>query len=208
MGRFRLTVIVIAITLLIGLIGVNLWRAFPPASNGAGRISSQAVPGVQIGGPFRLTDQNGQPVTEAVLKGKWTAVFFGYTFCPDVCPLTLQNLAHTEAQLGSRAKDLQIVFITVDPARDTPAALKAYLDSNGFPKNVIGLTGPPEAIAAAEKAYRVSAVRNGDGDTYTYSHTSVVYLMNPQGAFAVPLTADMTPSQNADQILQAQNGYR
>lgn len=202
MARFRLMVIIIAATLLIGLIGVNLWRAFPPSHSDAPTSTGTA----EIGGPFQLVDQDGKPVTEAILKGKWTAIFFGYTFCPDVCPLTLQNLARTKALLGDKAKDLQIVFITVDPARDTPAALKAYLDSNGFPKNVIGLTGSPEAIDKAEKAYRVSAVKTGSGDTYTYSHTSVVYLMNPNGLFAVPLTASMTAQQNADQIRQAMAG--
>ena len=202
MGKFRLTVIVVAVTLLIGLIGVNLWRAFPPA-RGAVSHETAATGVADIGGPFALIDQDGAPVTEAMLKGKWSAVFFGYTFCPDVCPLTLQNLARTKALLGNKAKDLQIVFITVDPARDTPAALKAYLASNGFPKNVIGLTGAPEAIEKAEKAYRVSAVKTGSGDTYAYSHTSLVYPMNPEGQFAVPLTAGMTAQQNADQIRQA-----
>ena len=206
MGKFRLTVIVIAATLLIGLIGVNLWRVFPPTRGGMSHPTTTT--GVaDIGGPFNLVDQDGKPVSEAMLKGKWSAVFFGYTFCPDVCPLTLQNLARTQSLLGDKAKDLQIVFITVDPARDTPAALKAYLASNGFPKNVIGLTGAPEAIEQAEKAYKVSAVKSGSGDDYTYSHTSVVYLMNPKGQFAAPLTASMTAPQNADQIRQAMQEY-
>lgn len=209
--KFRLTIIAIAVTLLVGLVGVNLWRAFPPAKDTmsqphGSQTYSQADPAVHIGGPFSLIDQDGKPVTEAVLKDKWTAIFFGYTFCPDVCPLTLQNLARTKALLGDKGKDLQIIFFTVDPARDTPAALKAYLNSNGFPKNVIGLTGSPDAIDRAEKAYRIVAIKSGDKDNYTYSHTSVVYLMNPQGEFAVPLTASMTAQQNADQIRAAMNG--
>ncbi|MDI7775988.1 SCO family protein [Asticcacaulis sp. EMRT-3] len=203
MTKFRLAIIACAFTLLIVLAGVNIWHGLHPAPRAT---VSQTDPSIRIGGPFSLTDQDGKPVTQEILKGKWSAVFFGYTFCPDVCPLTLQNLAHTQALLGDKARNLQIIFITVDPARDTPANLKAYLDSNGFPKNVIGLTGSQDAIDKVEKEYRATATKTGSGDSYGYSHTAVVYLMNPQGQFDVPLTASMTPQQNAQQIEQAMQG--
>jgi protein SCO1/2 len=87
-----------------------------------------------VGGPFQLVDQDGRPVDQTLLDGKWSLVFFGFTYCPDYCPTTLNGLAATKALMGDKAKDLQIVFITVDPARDTPQALKDYLASDGFPE--------------------------------------------------------------------------
>ncbi|ESQ81015.1 SCO family protein [Asticcacaulis sp. YBE204] len=158
---------------------------------------------VRIGGPFTLTDQYGQPQTEAVLNGKWTAVFFGFTYCPDICPLTLQTLDQAKKKLGKDGDKLQFVFITVDPERDTPEILKAYLDSGGFPKGVIGLTGTPEQIAAAAKAYRATYDKVGDGPDYTMNHTSVIYLMNPKGEFVSPLTHGLTPEKSADVIRRA-----
>ncbi|MEI9902745.1 MAG: SCO family protein [Asticcacaulis sp.] len=168
--------------------------------------TSQIDPSVHIGGPFTLVDTDGRPVTEAALKGKWTAVFFGYTYCPDVCPLTLQNLAATQRKLGDKAKDLHILFITVDPARDTPQALKTYLASAAFPAGVTGLSGTQAQVDVAEKAYRAVPQRFEKDGSYYFSHTAVIYLMDPKGEFNTPLTADMTPQQNADQIRQAMRG--
>src|SRR6201996_3406388 len=105
-----------------------------------------------VGGPFQLVDQNGKPADQNLLKGKWSAVFFGYTYCPDVCPTTLQALAQAEAKLGDKAKNLQVVFISVDPERDTPAQMKTYLSIPAFPRNTIGLTGTAAQVAAAAKA--------------------------------------------------------
>ena len=91
-----------------------------------------------VGGPFQLVDQQGRPVDESLLQGRWSLVFFGFTYCPDFCPTTLQALDATKQQLGDRADDLQIVFISIDPERDTPQMLKDYLSSDGFPEGVIG----------------------------------------------------------------------
>jgi protein SCO1/2 len=167
-----------------------------------GRTGGEA----KIGGPFHLVDQDGQPRDESMLKGKWSAVFFGYTFCPDVCPTTLQSLADAEARLGSRARDLQVVFITVDPARDGPAQLKTYLSSQAFPKGTIGLTGTPDQIAQAAKAYRVFYQKEGSGPDYEMAHSSMVYLMNPKGRFDRPLAYDLGPAEMANQIGQAMGG--
>ncbi|ESQ85724.1 hypothetical protein AEAC466_00705 [Asticcacaulis sp. AC466] len=204
MTKFRLAVIAAAFLLLIGLAAVNWYNSLHPRANG---VVSQVDPnGRQIGGAFKLVDQDGKPVDESLLKGEWTAVFFGYTYCPDVCPLTLQSLARTKAAMGDKADRLQIVFITVDPERDTPANLKAYLASGGFPKGVIGLTGTREQIEKVEKAYGTVASKVGDGDTYTYNHTSLVYLMNPQGQFSGPLMRDLPPEQSAKQIEDLMQG--
>ena len=156
-----------------------------------------------IGGPFHLIDQNGRPRDESMLKGKWSAVFFGYTFCPDVCPTTLQALAEAETRLGPQASRLRVVFVTVDPARDTPAQLKAYLSSAAFPKGVVGLTGAPAEVAATAKAYKVFYQTQGAGRDYTVEHSSAVYLMDPKGRFAQALTFDMAPAEMAKQIAAA-----
>ena len=156
-----------------------------------------------VGGPFQLVDQNGQLRTEKMLKGKWTAVFFGYTFCPDVCPTTLQSLADAQGRLGPRAKDLQVVFVTVDPARDTPAQLRTYLSSQAFPKGTVGLTGTPDQIAAAAKAYKVFYQKQGTGRDYEMQHSSAIYLMDPKGRFTTVLAYDLGPAELARQLGKA-----
>ncbi len=163
------------------------------------------VAGMQIGGPFHLVDQNGVPVDQRLLNGKWSAVFFGYTYCPDSCPATLQALGAAARQLGS-ATPFQTVFITVDPARDTPAQMKTYLQNQGFPAHAIGLTGAPAQIAAAAKAYGVYYAKSGTGEDYTVDHSAAVYLMDPHGGFARPLAHDMAPALIAQQIQAAEHG--
>jgi protein SCO1/2 len=130
-----------------------------------------------------LIDQDGRAVDETILKGKWSAVFFGYTYCPDVCPATLTALKVAKDRVGAKARDLQVIFVTVDPERDTPVQLKSYLSSPAFPQPVVGLTGSPEQIAAVAKAYKVYYRKVGTGDDYLMDHASQVYLMDPQGRF-------------------------
>ena len=156
-----------------------------------------------VGGPFQLVDQGGAPVTEAALKGKWSVVFFGYTFCPDVCPTTLTALGRTVDQLGPKAADLRVVFITVDPARDTPDKMKAYLTSPVFPKGVIGLTGTPEQVAKAAKAYKVYYQKAGTGSDYSMDHSTALYLMDPKGRFNRVIANGVTPEEMARQISDA-----
>jgi len=145
-----------------------------------------APPGAQIGGPFQLIDANRRPVTQASLLGKPTAIFFGYTYCPEVCPTTLAELTAALAALGKDADRLNVVFVTVDPERDTPAQLKLYLSS--FDPRIQGFTGPPGAIEAAVKAYRVYRQKvPGAGGSYTFDHTSTVYLFDRRGRFVEPL---------------------
>jgi protein SCO1/2 len=153
-----------------------------------------------VGGPFQLVDQNGKPADQNLLKGKWSAVFFGYTYCPDVCPTTLQALAQAQTKLGDKAGKLQVVFISVDPDRDTPAQMKTYLSTPSFPKGTIGLTGTPAQVAATAKAYRVYFQKDGQGEGYSVAHSSIVYLMNPEGKFDRALTESQTPSEVATQI--------
>jgi len=166
----------------------------------AGGASASAA---QVGGPFQLTDQNGRAVDQRLLQGKWSAVFFGYTYCPDVCPTTLQTLGSASELLGAKAKSFQVVFITVDPQRDTPAQLKDYLSSSSFPRGIIGLTGTQEQIGKAASAYKVYFQKSGNGTDYSVDHSSAIYLMNPQGNFDSVVQFGLTPEQTCDQISKA-----
>jgi protein SCO1 len=165
-----------------------------------------AVAPSAIGGPFQLVDQTGAAVDQRVLLGKWSAVFFGYTYCPDVCPTTLAALGQTVGDLGQDAGRFQVVFITVDPARDTPAALKSYLASPTFPPAVRGLTGTPAQIAAVARAYHVYYQKVPQGGSYSMDHTAVVYLMNPKGQFVQPLDVSVAPTEISRQIRAALSG--
>ena len=152
----------------------------------AGRLSSPVAQQIAaIGGPFKLVDQNGQVVTDQDLKGHPFLVFFGFTHCPDVCPTTLFEVSEILRALGPDADRTRALFITVDPERDTPAAMKDYLSS--FDPHMSGLTGDPAQIAAVAKAYRVyfKKVPLDDG-SYTMDHTAIVYLMDKTGRFASP----------------------
>jgi protein SCO1/2 len=154
-----------------------------------------------VGGPFQLVNQDGQTVDQTMLAGKWSLVFFGFTYCPDFCPTTLTALEATKQQLGDRAKDVQIVFVSVDPERDTPQALKDYLSSEGFPRGVIGLTGTPEQVKAAADAYRAYYQKVGEGEGYTMNHSLTVYLMGPDGKFRTAIAHDLGP-QRAAQVIE------
>jgi protein SCO1/2 len=157
-------------------------------------------PGVSaIGGPFTLTDQNGKTITDKEMTGRPFLVFFGYTHCPDVCPTTLFELSEMMHALGKDASRTSALFITVDPERDTPAAMKDYLSS--FDPHLIGATGDRKEIDAAEKAYRVYAKKvpteNGD---YSMDHTALVYLMDKEGRFVAPFSLKRSPQAAADDL--------
>lgn len=154
----------------------------------------------QLGGPFQLVDQDGRAVDQSLLEGKWSLVFFGFTYCPDYCPTTLTMLEATKRRLGDRADELQIVFITVDPERDSPQALKDYLSSDGFPEGVIGLTGTRRQIADVARAYGAPYQKVGEGEGYTMNHGLTIYLMGPDGGFRAPLGHDLGPERAAQVI--------
>ena len=137
-----------------------------------------------VGGPFSLTDQAGRKVTDKDFLGHYMLVFFGYTYCPDICPTELQVMSAALDSLGAKADAIQPIFITFDPQRDTPEVLKQYV-SNFHPR-LVGLTGTPEEIAVVAKAYRVfyNRLENTSGpDTYLMDHSTITYLMDKQGKF-------------------------
>lgn len=139
-----------------------------------------------LGGPFSLTDMNGRPVTQASLLGKPTAIFFGFTYCPEVCPTTLTELTAAMKALGKDADRLNVVFVSLDPERDTPERMRLYLGN--FDRRIVGYTGTPQAVAAAAKAYRVYFRKVPlDGGDYTVDHSSAVYLFDRKGRFVAPI---------------------
>ena len=157
----------------------------------------------QVGGPFQLIDQTGRAVDQSLLEGRWSLVFFGFTHCPDYCPTTLQMLDATKRELGAEGEDIQTIFITVDPERDTPEAMADYLQTASFPDGVIGLTGTPDQVAAAARAYRAFYEKVGEGDAYLMNHSLAIYLMDPQGRFSTTLNAELGPERSADLIRRA-----
>jgi protein SCO1 len=165
-----------------------------------GRPASPIAPAfAAVGGPFQLEDQNGKPVSDQDMRGRPFLVFFGFTHCPDICPTTLFEISQVFKDLGKDADRTGALFITVDPERDTPTALKDYLSN--FDPHLRGLTGDPAAVNAAIKAYRVYAkkIPLKDGD-YTMDHTAVVYLMDKDGHFVAPFNLKQTPEAAAEQL--------
>ena len=166
----------------------------------SGRSPSAIGPAIAaVGGPFHLEDQNGQPVSDEDMKGRPFLVFFGFAHCPDVCPTTLFEMSEVMRHLGKDADRIGALFITVDPERDTPAALKDYLAS--FDPHLRGLTGDPAAVNAAIKAYRVYAKKIPlEGGDYTMDHTAVVYLMDKDGHFVAPFNLKRTTEAAAAEL--------
>jgi protein SCO1/2 len=149
---------------------------------------------VKIGGPFTLVDQRGRTVTDRDLRGKPTAMFFGFTYCPEICPTTLAALTAWMKALGPDADRLNAVYVTIDPERDTPQQMELYLRS--FDPRIRGLSGSPAQIAKIAKAYRVyyQKVPLPDGG-YTMDHSSVIYLMDAHGDFSGVITYQEPPDQ-------------
>ncbi len=165
-----------------------------------GPFSTPSGPQVAaIGGPFRLINQDGQTVTDQDFRGRPFLAFFGFTHCPEICPTTLFEVSEILRNLGPDGDRVRAMFITVDPERDTPAALKEYLSS--FDPRLAGLTGEPEAIAAVAKSYRaifrkVPLEQGG----YTMDHTAIVYLMDKQGRFVAPFSLKRTTQASVAEL--------
>jgi len=152
-----------------------------------------------IGGPFKLTDQDGNQVTDKDMKGRPFLVFFGFTHCPDVCPTTLFEVSEILRALGPDADRTRALFVTVDPERDTPAVMKDYLSS--FDRHLSGLTGDAAAVAAVAKAYRVYFKKVPlDQGGYTMDHTAIVYLMDKDGRFVAPFNLKRKPEVAAAEL--------
>ena len=155
-----------------------------------------------IGGPFTLTDQNGKARTEQDLKGSYSLVYFGYTFCPDVCPTALQVISNAMGRLEKEIQDkITPVFITIAPERDNVEQLKSYVGH--FHPRIVGLTGTELQIAEAARAYRVYYAKskdNGSTTDYLMDHSSIVFLMNPKGVYVTHFTHTTEPEHMAARL--------
>jgi protein SCO1/2 len=192
MDQLRRPLVIIAafaVSLAVGLL-LMTWLM--------GDLRKVAAPAA-IGGPFQLADQSGKIVTEKDLKGRPTLIFFGFTHCPDVCPTSLFEISEVLRAMGKDADKVNAFFVSVDPERDTQAAMKDYLSS--FDPHLKGLTGNAEQVAKVLTAYRVYAkkVPLKDGD-YTMDHTALVYLMDRDGNFVAPFNMKRKPEDAAAEL--------
>lgn len=154
--------------------------------------------GAPVGGAWALTGSDGRHVTDRDFRGRSLLLYFGYTNCPDICPATLAVVAEALRRLGARARNLQPVFVTIDPARDTPRVLARYVASFGVP--LIGLGGSAAETAMIERNYGVQTALRRTATGYSVDHTAVLYLIGPDGRFIAPIAADDTAAEMADDI--------
>lgn len=193
----------------------TIWIIAALAVLGTGFAAASAP---RIGGPFSLVDHNGRDVTDRTFRGRFMLIFFGYTYCPDICPTDLQIIGQAMDRLGGGAENVQPIFISVDPGRDTKAVLADYVGN--FHPRLLGLTGAPAQIRAAARAYRAvyrkffpppvvdnSETENAADDdaNYFYSHSAATYLMGPDGGFLQMFPHGTAPEAMAGDILKHQN---
>ena len=176
---------------------VALWRL--------GDRNGQVTELAAVGGPYTLTDQNGKPRSDRDFRGRWMLLYFGYTYCPDVCPTTLAKVASALQKLGPAAEKIAPVFITIDPARDTPSVLKTYLAQ--FDPRFVGLTGTEAQIAKVAHSYRVYFAKHPlDGGNYAMDHSSVIYLIDPNGNFVKAYDDEASPAALAADLKKVIEG--
>ena len=186
---------------LILLAGISISTLIAYAQiSGYKASTTQSVSGTDIGGPFSLVDQHGKPFTEKDLMGHYSLVYFGFTFCPAICPTELQRINVILKNLGPAGEKILPVFITIDPARDTQKSMGAYVAQ--FNPRLIGLTGTQAQVDEALKAYKVYArkVQDPNMSDYTMDHSSYLYLIGPNGKIDQFFGPDAKASEIADKI--------
>ena len=174
---------IVALVIAAALAGFTAWRYLA-------HTNEASLGKALVGGPFTLTDQNGKRVKNTDFAGHYMLVYFGYTFCPDVCPAELQVMSAALDGMGDKAKNVVPVFITIDPQRDSPEVLKQYISN--FSPRFVALTGSDKEIASVAKEYRVYYAKakgwEKAGDNYLMDHSSIVYLIGPDGKFVKHFT--------------------
>lgn len=188
-----LVVFGIALALILGGVGLGyLWLG--------GDAFDASRSGASIGGPFALTDQNGVLRHDTDFRGKLMLIYFGYSYCPDACPTTLNTMTAALEQLGQQAQQVQPVFITIDPDRDTVAQMKTY--ASNFDPRLLALTGTPEQIAAAARGYRVffQKIKGNNAEDYTMDHSALVFLMGRDGRYLTFFGDEVTADAMAAMI--------
>ena len=190
--RSRLFAIAAATVLALVVIGAAAWLVLTPATR------SMAGGEALVGGPFTLVDQHGAEVTEQDFAGRYMLIYFGYTYCPDFCPMSLSNMAQALDLLPpAQAEQVVPILITVDPERDTVEQLAEYAPL--FHPRLVALTGSVEQVRQAAKAYRVyfSKADNGDPDAYLMDHSTFIYLMGPDGRYVRHFSHSAAPEEIA-----------
>ena len=191
----RLLICLFFILACLALAGAWLLHETPVAPQ-----NQACAPSSDIGGSFALTNEDGAPTTDQSFHDKYMLVFFGFTHCPDICPTTLGTITSALDKLDDDAGMVAPLFISLDPARDTPAVLKTYLQP--FPA-VTGLTGSADRIDAVAKAYKVyyeKVASTDDPGAYTIDHSARLYLMDPDGKFLKTIDNNASPDEIAKQI--------
>jgi len=198
--------------LLTGLAAVSLMACQAEDPNAAG-VSGKTVTSTgtaNIGGAFSLIDETGAPVSQADLLGKPHLVYFGFAYCPDICPTSLQKMGAAQQLMGKAGDDVGYVLITVDPERDTADKLAQYVSFEPFPTGLRGFTGSVEQVNGVKSAYKVTSAKRGpdggavpEGSTdYTVDHTDIIYFMDANGTFADFFSSRSTPQDIAVRVRQ------
>jgi protein SCO1/2 len=196
--RTRLIIVIVAGLLIGAIVGAAVLALTENGSGRAVETSGKAL----IGGPFTLIDQHGKTVTDQDFRGRYMLVFFGFTHCPDICPAELQVMSQSLEALGPEAADVVPIFITLDPERDTPAVMAAYVKN--FGARFVGLTGSPDSVAAAAKAYRIAYAKfqeDAGSSDYSIDHSALVYLMGKDGEYVTHF-AYGTPAEKMTETLR------
>ena len=190
----------LAATAVVGLLAGTLYTVYGNRSDDIfAQCRSGQVAGGAIGGPFTLVDENGKTVTETEVFTKPSLVYFGYTFCPDVCPLDNARNADAVDLLDGMGLDVTPVFISIDPERDTPEVMLDFTDN--LHQRMIGLTGTPEQVKAASQAYKTYYKKQEDGgEYYLMDHSTFTYLVLPGSGFAEFYQRDTTPEAIAESV--------
>ena len=196
----RAAILTAAGALVVAIVGVAIWLSFAqrPVELSPAMVNVQ---GADVGGPFQLTAQTGERITSEELIDGPTLIYFGYTFCPDVCPVDTQIMAQAVDILAEQGIEVTPVFITVDPERDTPEALADYAEA--VHPEMIALSGTPEEIRAAADAYKVfyqKVETPGSAAGYLMNHTAYFYLMTPEQGLTALFRRDVTPESLASDI--------
>ncbi len=203
-GTRIIRIVMLSVIALIAAAGIAWWQVHQEqAARETGRTGLIGAAAPQLGGPFQLVDDRGAEVTDATYRGRYMLVYFGFTYCPDVCPTELATMARAIDLLGDQGGQVQPLFITVDPERDSVSAMHDYVQL--FHPRLVGLTGTPEQIARAARAYRVYYARaeSPQLSAYTMDHSSFVYLMGPDGRSLAVFPAQ-TSAEDMAQAIGAQ----
>jgi cytochrome oxidase Cu insertion factor (SCO1/SenC/PrrC family) len=197
MSRTKLIALFLGTALALS-IGIAVSGLFLPQGPLVGGIKMTGTP--LIGGPFHLVDEDGRPRSDADFRGKLMLIYFGYSFCPDLCPTTLATMGQALDKLGSQASQVAPLFVTIDPERDTPEHLKGYAEQ--FGPGITSLTGTPAEIAEAAHAYKVyyHKAEAKDGAPYLMDHSSVVYLMDRNGRFVEAFNLERSAAEAAKEL--------